>query len=287
MTHCLRTLLFSLLLLAILGACSAAETTRPMPGTATIPLLGSAQEDSPPPSTPVPSTPETTEPASAPRLPEEAILILQPAPGSRLTSPVTVAGIADSTFEQHLAVRILLDDGTQLALVPTLIQAELGQRGSFQVELDFTIQGERQAFIQVYADSPRDGQITHLSSTGVILSEAGPAYIRLAESRDERLYILRPAPGDLISGGIANIEGYGWAGFENTLLIEIHDQAGNILAQAPVTIASPEMGQSGPFQLELPYSISEVGAGRVVVSDISPAFGGDAHRSSVEIRLAP
>lgn len=285
--HRLRALLHSLFLLSILGACAAAETTEPAPVTATNPYPDSVQGTSPPPVTPVLSIPETSESAYAPRLPEEAILILQPAPGSRLTSPATVAGIADSTFEQHLVVRILLDDGTQLALQPALIQAELGQRGPFEIELDFTIQGERQAFIQVSADSPRDGQITHLSSTGVILMESGPAEIRQAENRDEQLHILRPEPGDIISGGVVIVEGYGWASFENTLLVEIHDQEGNIFAQGPVTIASPEMGLSGPFWIELPYSISEAGAGRVVVRDISPAFGGDVHRSSVEIRIAP
>ena len=284
----LHVLLTSMLLLISAAGCTAIETAPPTQGTPPTPFSDSPEEAPPTLPPAISSNPDATEDTpSFPPPQEEAILILQPAPGSRLTSPVTVAGMADSTFEQHLAVRILLDDGTQLALQPAIIQAELGQRGPFQVELDFVIHGERQAFIQVYADSPRDGQITHLSSTGVILSETGPADIRQVENRAERLQILQPAPGDLISGGIVAVAGYGWAGFENTLVIEIHDQEGNILAQAPVTIDSPEMGQSGPFQLELLYSVSEVGAARVVVRDISPAFGGDAHRSSVEIKLAP
>lgn len=274
-------------MLVILAACAATQSTLPTRGTTTPTLPGLTPETGLPLSTPIHTMPESTVLAPTPDLPDETILIIQPASGSRLTSPVTVAGIADPTFEQHLAVRILLDDGSQLALQPTIIQAELGQRGPFQVELDFVIQGERQAFIQVYSDSPRDGQITHLSSTGVILSNTGAADIRWAEGHIERIHILLPTAGQLITGGMAIIEGYGWAGFENTLVVEIHDQDGNILAQAPVTIASPEMGQSGPFRIELPYSISEAGAGRVVVRDISPAYGGDAHLSSVEIRLAP
>jgi hypothetical protein len=41
----------------------------------------------------------------------------------------------------------------------------------------------------------------------------------------------------------------------------------------------------GPFQADIPYTGGGTGAGRIVVRDISPAFGGDFHLASVEIHF--
>jgi hypothetical protein len=45
-------------------------------------------------------------------LPEESIMLLSPASGSQVTSPIHVSGVADPTFEQNLVVRVLQADGT-------------------------------------------------------------------------------------------------------------------------------------------------------------------------------
>ena len=217
----------------------------------------------------------------------EAILILEPGPGSRLVSPLNVAGIADSTFEQNLVVRVLLDDGSEIALMPTTIQSELGQRGEFQVEIPFSISGESQAFIQVFSSSPRDGGITHLASTGVLLADTGPADIRSVEAHPEQIQITNLAPGDSLSGGVAHVEGFALASFEQTLVVDILDVDGSVLGSQPLIVDSPEWGQPGPFQVDVPYSVTTSGAGRIVVRDPSPAFAGDVHVASIEVNLNP
>jgi hypothetical protein len=47
------------------------------------------------------------------------------------------------------------------------------------------------------------------------------------------------------------------------------------------------MGQPGDFNVELSYSLSQAGPGRIVVLDPSPAFGGPVHLASVEVELRP
>jgi hypothetical protein len=217
----------------------------------------------------------------------EVILILEPGPGSRLVSPLHVAGIADSTFEQNLVVRLLLDDGSELALMPTTIQSELGQRGEFELEIPFSVSGERQAFIQVFSSSPRDGGITHLASTGVLLADTGSADIRPVEAFPERIQITNLAPGDSLSGGTAHVEGFALASFEQTLVVDILDEDGTIVGSQPLIVDSPEWGQPGPFQVDVPYSVTTSGAGRIVVRDPSPAFAGDVHSASIEVQLNP
>lgn len=217
----------------------------------------------------------------------EAILILEPGPGSRVTSPLRVAGMADPTFEQSLAVTLLSADGGVLATTYTQIRAEMGRRGPFTVEVPFTVGQEMQAFIQVYALSAKDGGVTHLSSAGVTLLPGGTASVRPAPERPEQLILLYPEMGATVSGGIARIEGFGLASFEQTLLVEILDENGTVITSAPVTVAAPDLGQPGPFAINLPYFISGPTSGRIQVRDISPAHGGNSHLVSVEVRLEP
>jgi hypothetical protein len=267
-------------LLAMLGllffttACGAPQASAtPVPPTAA-------------PPTPAPTAAATSVPPEGTR-PEEAILILQPGVGSRLTSPLQVSGVADPTFEQHLMVRILTMDGAELASQPATIEAEVGQRGPFNAEVPFSISGEQPAIIQVFATSPRDGGLIHLSSVTVTLAAGGPVEIAAGEPHAEDIAIRQPGPNARISGGIAHVAGFGLASFEGTLVIQIYDAEGVRVASQPVIVNSPEMGLPGPFSADVPYTVSTSGPGRVVVRDLSPAFGGDVHLSSVEITLEP
>lgn len=231
--------------------------------------------------------PTFTETVAAPDRPEEAIFIQEPGPGSQVTSPIRVAGIADPTFEQNLVVRIVLDDGTELTEVPTTIQAEAGQRGPFEAEVPVNLDMQRNIFIQVYAASARDGGVTHLSSTGVIFSPGGPEDIRIQEPQPEQIVIFQPQNGGTVTGGMAHVEGFALASFEQTLLVEILDADGNVIGSEAVIVQAPDLGQPGPFSADIAYTVTASAPGRVVVRDPSPAFGGDMHLSSVEITLEP
>jgi hypothetical protein len=223
-------------------------------------------------------------PAGAP----EAIAILEPAPGSRLVSPLHLAGMADSTFEQVLTIRLVSFEGGLLAeLAPVMIQSEMGQRGPFSADLAFSIDREQNALIQVLAHSPRDGGVTHLSSVGVTLLPGGAAQIRTREPYTEQISISQPQPGATVSGGLLHIEGVGIPTFEGTLVVQLYGEEGNLLASEPLIVNAPDMGLPGDFTLDLPYSAAAEGPGRVVVSDPSPAFDGLNHLASVEIRLQP
>jgi hypothetical protein len=252
---------------------------------------GSSGEQTPE-ALPVPATPDaviTETPAALPAAGAlvEAIQILEPGPGSQVSTPLHVAGIADPTFEQNLVVRVLDENGTQLALAPTTIQAEAGQRGLFAIDLTLPADAAGPLFLQVYATSARDGGITHLDAAIVNLVTPGSEQIHTLEPASERIQILSPGIGQTISGGVLLLEGYGWASFEQTLVVELYDEQGNRITMQPVIVQSPEMGQPGQFRAELNYTLDAPQAGRMVVRDPSAAFEGDVHLSSVELRLEP
>jgi hypothetical protein len=218
----------------------------------------------------------------------EAIMVLEPGPGSRVVSPLHLAGMADSTFEQVLSVQLVSFEGGLLEeLAPVMIQSEMGQRGPFSADLEFSIDREQNALIQVLAHSPRDGGVTHLSSVGVTLLPAGEAQIKSRQPYSEQIIIMQPSPGEGVSGGMLHVEGVGTPTFEGTLVVQLFDAKGTLLATQPLIVNAPDMGQPGDFSLDLSYSVSVAGPGRVVVSDPSPAFDGLNHLASVEIKLEP
>lgn len=308
-----------LLIAMLLAACSPSEATSPAPNepaaTEPAPTEPEATEEAPSPTpepeeatstvpaateTPVEPTATATEatpteePTSAPEqqapeealiTEEEAILVLEPGPGSRVTSPLRVAGEADPTFEQNLVARIVDLEGQELAMAPTTIGAELGERGPFEFELPFEIDEEQQAFIQVYATSARDGGVTHLASVGVTLAPSGEEDVVPVTPHPERIVIDEPATADTISGGVVAVSGRGLASFEQTLIVELLDAAGEVIDSQPITVDAPDLGQPGEFSAELSYTVAETTPARIVVRDPSPAFGGDVHLSSVEVTL--
>jgi len=118
-------------------------------------------------------------PASTPSSPcliypgcdEEVLLITSPKPDERISSPVRVAGFSDPTFEQHLAIQVIGADGSVIGQGGATIAADWGQRGPFEAEVAFTSPAsEEPGRIVVFADSPRDGGLVHLSSVEVKLA---------------------------------------------------------------------------------------------------------------------
>ena len=262
--------------LVLLAACSVPSVELPSPTPADTPT-------SPPPQASATMPLATSSPTKL----EEAILILEPGSGSRLTSPVHVAGIADPTFEQTLIVRIVLDDGSELTIHPLTIVADIGQRGPFAGDVQFVVSGERNALIQVYDQSARDGGIVHLASVGVILVSEGLEEIVFVEPHPEVIVIDQPESGATIRGGVAHVEGFGLASFEQTLVIEVHDAEGNVVGSQPIIVSAPDWGFPGPFSADVRYEVAVEGPGRIVVIDPLPVFDGLGHVSSVEITLAP
>lgn len=134
-------------------------TSSPRPPTATPTGLATATAPAP-----TNTSSPTTVPASL-----AFIQILQPAGGSSVVSPLKVSGESNSTFEQNLVVAVYDSTGKQLALKPATIQAELGRRGPFSIEIPFTVTREQPGRVSVYDTSAANGGIIHLASVEVTL----------------------------------------------------------------------------------------------------------------------
>lgn len=87
---------------------------------------------------------------------EPVIWVTEPAPGSRVQSPLTVRGTA-MVFEATVSLRLLTSDGKKL--VQSYVNATAGApaRGDFEAVLSFTPPASGSGYLEVYWNSPKDG----------------------------------------------------------------------------------------------------------------------------------
>lgn len=278
--------IIGIVLVGLTVACTltgAPATTTPLAATAT---ASAAPTDTRASATEPPAT-ATVSPEEPIDIPEE-LFIQSPRSGSRVASPLTVSGQADPTFEQTLLARLFLLDGTELASGPIHIDAPLGERGPYQGELEFQVDSEQQAVLQVLTTSARDGGLTHLSSVIITLVPPGAGdNVTSAEPHRERIIIENPQPGAEISGGQIRVSGVGLPSFEGTLVVSLIGPDGELMAEEPLIVDAPDMGEYGTFEITISYNVAEQTPARVLVTDPSPAFDGYNHANSVEVRLNP
>ncbi len=221
--------------------------------------------------------------------PPEAITILSPATGSRVTSPITISGESDYAFEGELVVEIATMNGEVVGNgFARLNVSDIGLRGPFLGEAAFTgPEAPTPARIAVYMVSPRDGHIEHLASTNVTLLPQGEtAEIITAVAQPEAIAVHSPERLADISGGTVFVTGFAAPTFEQNLVIEILGEDGQVVGNGFTTIAS-DIGEWGDFAADVTYTVTAETHGAVCVQDVSAADGGLVHRNCVAVTLMP
>jgi len=113
--------------------------------------------------TPSPS-PSASEPASPT---EPDIVIRTPRPDDDVFSPVVVSGTATSASGEVL-VRVLAEDGTELAAMNVTIDCGAGCEGTFRTQLAFFAPARQPGTVQVFEVGP-GGSAEHLAEVDVTL----------------------------------------------------------------------------------------------------------------------
>jgi germination protein M len=101
------------------------------------------------------------------------IVVSQPAPGSRVTSPMTVSGSAN-VFEANVTVRVLDADGRVVGKTFTTATCGTGCRGTYSVEVRFRGDREQRGTIVVSDDDAAGvGKPPHEVRVPVVLVPSG------------------------------------------------------------------------------------------------------------------
>ncbi len=283
---------------------TAASAPNPKPSPVLTQIPTQAQSSGPPDSieTPAPLTEDTpaivleppvplATPTYSPppvKLPLERLSILQPGPGSQVTSPFQVIGRGGPSFNERVELRLLGEDGRSLASSTTYLFAFPGNAGRFAAELSFDISLVAEVVrLEVRTFDRRFGRLDQITSVDLIALSSGRPRIYPALQGPEKLAILSPQEGRVVTGGNLIVEGAGWMDSDVPLTLEVLDSQGQRVGFAQVRIDAPAIGQLGTFRAELAYQVSSRQFGRIAVSEASSSIPGLVHYSSIEVILEP
>jgi hypothetical protein len=268
----LASLVLALFLVVPLAACgpatpAATETPQILSPTATQSLAATQ-----------PST-ATAAPSSSPvgtaTTPPRQILIDAPAPGASVSSPLEVRGsVTVSPFESTLRWRVYDAAGQVVGEGPIMVDAEMGQPGSFAGQIPFTVSAGGPGRVELAELSAKDGSVIVSAAVDVIL--AAPL---------RQILIDAPAPGATVSSLVDVRGSVTVSPFESTLRGRVYDPAGQVVGEGPVMVDA-EMGQPGNFFGQIPFTVSAGGPGRVEIADISAKDGSVIVSTSVDVVLA-
>lgn len=97
-----------------------------------------------------------------------AILVESPIIGAKVSSPVTISGTAN-VFEATVSLRILDENGHEIARTFTTATCGTGCRGDYSVSVPFNVDHQQQGTIEVFESSAKDGSPINVVSIPVIL----------------------------------------------------------------------------------------------------------------------
>jgi hypothetical protein len=141
--------------------------------------------------------------------------------------------------------------------------------------------------LEVSVDDLRTGRTSHLATVDLILLSAGDPLIHPAFDGPEKIAILEPKEGAVVSGGLLAVRGAGWVDSDLPVTISLVDRAGNVLGAAEVPVDAPRVGELGTFEATIAYSVGFSQYARVFVTERSPIVSELVHVSSHEIYLQP
>jgi hypothetical protein len=98
-----------------------------------------------------------------------AILVESPLIGQRVSNPVTISGTAN-VFEATVSIRILDQNGDEVARTFTTATCGTGCRGDYSVSVSYDVGREQPGTIEVFESSAQDGSMINVQSIPVTLS---------------------------------------------------------------------------------------------------------------------
>lgn len=294
--------LTAILFLAACGGGPVLAPTAPALSPLSVTATASPQPDAGGSPTPGPLTDSTPAivleppfsiPSATPRLvtaplPLGKLNIILPGPGSQVTSPLEVIGRGGPSWNQRVHVRLLGEDGGELARATTYILALPENSGRFVADLAFSLEGVAEAArLEIVTDSLRTGRMAHVASVDLILLSIGAALIHPGAEGPEKIALFAPRDGARVSGGRVTVRGAGWVNSDVPLQIQVLDRGGNVVGSAEVPLDAPALGQLGTFEAEVAYTIPSAQFGRIAVWEPGTLIPGIVHYNSIEVYLEP
>ena len=103
--------------------------------------------------------------------PQRSITLQEPRSGAALSSPVRVQGsVSVAPFESTLRGRVYDASGAVVGEGPVMVSAEMGQPGTFDGTIAYTIATSGPGYVEVAEISPKDGSAIIATGVNVVLA---------------------------------------------------------------------------------------------------------------------
>lgn len=221
--------------------------------------------------------------------PVGALIIRQPGPASKVTSPFEITA-AITRGEDRLVHLSLIGENSQ-----TFYSEVLDYRKSEYnrllitplISYDMTRVAENARLVLLTYDL--QGRIMALTSVDILLLSIGRKDIKPAERNYTSLIIDTPDDGDEISGGRLVVSGRAAPLNKNPVLIELLDENGAVLAKCELNLEKPLPDETYThFVIDLDYSVVRQTLARLVIRQESDnRIQGTIALSSAAVTLLP
>jgi hypothetical protein len=231
----------------------------------------------------------THTPTATPGIPNATILLYNPGPMSKLTSPIQFNASLEPGPGGNVEIVLLGEDSR--ILYRKVNRYTTHDWVAISEEVEFTIAAAAEtARLQISTDD-EFGRVKALASVDILLLSMGDDDLNPGTDLLEPLIVREPVPNTLIMGGKVVVTGLARTSGEQPLLVELIDSKGKVVGyrQAVATQPADPYANQGyaTFKVEVPYSVDDPTWVRLVVSAFEDNLSGPTHLSSVVILLGP
>lgn len=226
---------------------------------------------------------------ATPGIPNATILMYNPGPMSKLTSPIQFSASLKPGPSGRVSIELLGEEGQ--VLYRKLIRFTTQDWVAVSDSVEFSISAAAEAGRLQISTEDEYSRIIALASVDVLLLSMGEDDLNPPSDLLEPLIIREPVPNTLIQGGKVVVTGLARTSGDQPLLIELVNVDGTVVGyrQAVVSLPADPWATQGfaTFRAEVPYSVDGPTWVRLDVSAFEDLLGGPTHLSSVVILLGP
>lgn len=221
-------------------------------------------------------------------LPQERLILEAPGPGSHVVSPVRVAGWGGPSAQGKIFVRLIGEQGQEIARTTTFLLAPEDAAGLFVVTVPFAMSGVAEAgLVEVSFNAPGTSRLEHLATRPVVFLSVGPPRIETNLEAAEKLTIFSPRPDQVVAGGSLIVRGAAWLDEDLPLRIEVIDRGGAVIASTDVEVQEPVVGELGTFEAVLTYQVPFAQYVRLALAERGLTPPALRHYTSIRLYLQP
>ena len=224
---------------------------------------------------------------STPSPPIASLHIVKPGPQSKITSPIIMEATGLTGMNGTINVELIGEDGRPLYRQVVRASNIIDDFQTIVIEIKFQIPGVAEAARLQVSTEDDDGRPMAQTSVDLILLSIGEDQINPPDDGLAPLVIKEPKADALVSGGTLTVKGLVRPINATPLILELLTQEGKLVGSRQFSVDQAPDGRFVPFQVEIPYTVSQLRNVRMIIRQQGTRIPGTAILFSREVLLKP